>query len=152
MSTALKQPVVEPACDPAEEVRRFEAGDIDPQKFDHEAHVRIGWSYLQKYPAALAIAKFTFALHSLTRRLGASDKYHETISWFFMIVIAERRAACPHDDWQSFKRANRDLLSGSALLKRHYSKGRLDSADARQRFLLPDLVPARTSPPPAPSR
>jgi hypothetical protein len=128
-------------CDPAKEVRRFEAGDIDRRKFDHEAHVRVAWSYLQQYPAAVAILKFTSALRSLTIRLGASDKYHETISWFFMLVIAERRAACPHADWQGFRSANDDLFEGAALLKRYYSKGRLDSADARRHFLLPDLAP-----------
>ena len=141
MSAARKQLVAEPACDPAEEVRLFEAGDIDPQKFDHEAHVRVAWSYLQQYTAAVAIERFTSALRSLTTRLGASDKYHETITWFFMITIAERRAACPHGDWQSFKRGNRDLLAGSALLKRYYSRDRLDSPEARRHFLLPDLSP-----------
>jgi hypothetical protein len=141
MSATQKQYSEGWECDPAKEVRRFEAGNIDPRKFDHEAHVRAAWSYLQQYPAAVAIAKFTSALRSLTIRLGASDKYHETISWFFMIVIAERRAACPHADWQRFRNTNRDLFEGSALLKRYYSKGRLDSAEARRHFLLPDLAP-----------
>ena len=141
MNAARERLVVEPHCDPAEEVRGFEAGDIDPQKFDHEAHVRVAWSYLQQYPTAVAIGKFTSALRSLTNRLGASDKYHETISWFFLIVIAERRAACPNGDWQSFKKVNRDLFDGSALLRRYYSRDRLDSPDGRRVFLLPDLAP-----------
>lgn len=139
MNAAQSRFVAEPRCNPAEEVRAFEAGDIDPQKFDHEAHVRVAWSYLQQHSAAIAIAKFTSALRSLTVRLGASDKYHETISWFFMILIAERSAVCRHTDWQSFKSANPDLLQeSSALLKRYYSRDRLTSAVAREHFLLPD--------------
>jgi hypothetical protein len=141
MSAVLGCCAAERDCDPGMEVRRFEAGDVDPRKFDHEAHVRVAWSYLQQYPTAVAILKFTSALRSLTTRLGASDKYHETISWFFMLVIAERRATCPHADWQGFRSANDDLFEGAALLKRYYSKGRLDSADARRHFLLPDLAP-----------
>jgi hypothetical protein len=145
MSVEPEQCFEESQCDPSEEVRLFEAGDIDPRGFDHEAHVRVAWSYLQQYPAAIAIARFTSALRTLTIRLGASDKYHETISWFFMIVIAERRAACPHNDWRSFKRANRDLFEGSTLLRRHYSRDRLWCEDARRYFLLPDLVPGNNS-------
>ena len=127
--------------DPAEEVRLFESGDFNPEGFDHEAHVRVAWCYLEQYPAAVAIARFTSALRTLTVRLGASDKYHETITWFFMIMIAERRAACSPGDWEGFRNANRDLLEGSAFLKRHYSRNRLDSTDARRHFLLPDLLP-----------
>ncbi|HLU05862.1 MAG TPA: hypothetical protein VKZ91_04845 [Woeseiaceae bacterium] len=141
MSATQEQCFDNSECDPVEEVRLFEAGETDPGSFDHEAHVRVAWSYLHRYPAAIAIARFTSALRSLTTRLGANDKYHETISWFFLIVIAERRAACPNGDWQSFKKVNRDLFDGSALLRRYYSRDRLDSPDARRVFLLPDLAP-----------
>jgi hypothetical protein len=126
----------------AADVRAFEAGEVDPQQFDHAAHVRVAWSYLQLFPTAVAIAKFTSALRSLTVRLGVPQKYHETVSWFFMIVIADRLAAATAGDWETFRRENGDLLeNASALLKRHYSKSRLDSAEARRRFLLPDLAP-----------
>jgi hypothetical protein len=123
-------------------IRAFDSGNLEPQYFDHEAHVRVAWCYLQTFPAAMAIARFTEALRSLTVRLGVAQKYHETISWFFMIVIADRQARSPASDWETFKRQNRDLLEqGSALLKRHYSADCLDSMDARQRFVLPDLAP-----------
>jgi hypothetical protein len=123
-------------------VRAFEAGEIDPQHFNHAAHVHIAWCYLQQFPTAMAIAKFTSALRSLTERLGVPQKYHETMSWFFVIVIADRLAHAPGGDWESFKRDNRDLFEGGAeLVRRHYTKARLDSAEARQRFLLPDVTP-----------
>jgi hypothetical protein len=123
-------------------VKAFDSGNVDPQYFDHEAHIRVAWCYLQTFPAAMAIARFTEALRSLTVRLGMAQKYHETISWFFMIVIADRQARSPTSDWETFKKQNRDLLEeGSALLKRHYSTDCLDSMDARQRFVLPNLAP-----------
>jgi hypothetical protein len=78
----------------------------------------------------------------LTLRLGVPQKYHETVSWFFMIVIADRLAGTQADDWETFRRDNGDLFdNGSALLRRYYSKARLGSTAARQRFLLPDLAP-----------
>jgi hypothetical protein len=130
------------AIDSAADVRAFEGGEVDSQEFDHAAHVRVAWSYLQQFPTALAIAKLTSALRSLTVRLGVPQKYHETVSWFFMIVIADRLAGTAGGDWETFRRENCDLFeNGSALLKRHYSKARLESTEARQRFLLPDLAP-----------
>jgi hypothetical protein len=130
------------AADRAADVRAFEAAEIDPQHFDHAAHVRVAWSYLQQFPTAVAIARFTSALRSLTLRLGIPQKYHETVSWFFMIVIADRLAGTQAGDWETFRRDNGDLFdNGSALLRRYYSKARLDSTAARQRFLLPDLAP-----------
>jgi hypothetical protein len=136
---------VEAECLPECEalVSAFDSGNVEPQYFHHEAHVRVAWCYLQTFPAAMAIARFTEALRSLTVRLDMAQKYHETISWFFMIVIADRQARSPASDWETFKRQNRDLLEeGSALLQRHYSADCLASVDARQRFVLPDLAPS----------
>jgi hypothetical protein len=129
------------------EIEAFEAGDVDPQRFDHEAHVRVAWCYLRHFPTPLAIARFTSALRSLTLRLGVPQKYHETVTWFFMIIIADRRARAPGADWESFRKENRDLMENSAaLLKQYYSPERLDCSDARQRFLLPDRAPVKLVP------
>jgi hypothetical protein len=131
-----------PSLDVEAQVRAFEAGNVDPTQFDHEAHVRVVWCYLQQFPVAVTIARFTAALRALTLRLGMPQKYHETISWFFIIVIADRMARSTSRDWERFKTENRDLLeNSSALLRQHYSADHLGSAEARQRFVLPDLVP-----------
>ena len=121
-------------------IRAFEAGEIDPDRFDHEAHVRVVWCYLQRVPAAVTISRFTSALRALTVRFGMPQKYHETISWFFIIVIADRVARSAHRDWEGFRAENRELVeNSSALLRQHYSAGLLDSPEARRRFVLPDL-------------
>lgn len=128
--------------DVAAEIHAFEAGDIDPEQFDHAAHVRVVWCYLQQFPAAAALARFTSALRALTERLGMPQKYHETITWFFVIVIAHRVASSRSRTWEGFKTENSDLIGkSSTLLRRYYSAARLDSADARRAFVLPDLAP-----------
>jgi hypothetical protein len=77
----------------------------------------------------------------LTLSLGIEGKYHETISWFYMALIAERRARQTQTDWSSFAAANPDLISNAReLLERHYSAERLWSSLAKQQFLLPDRV------------
>jgi len=123
------------------DIDAFERGRIDPDRFDQRAHVYVAWLYLQDLSLPQALARFSDALRRLTRSLGAPGKYHETISWFFMILIAERRAGAAADDWQVFEANNQDLITNARLcLTRHYSKSRLNSADARQQFLLPDLA------------
>jgi hypothetical protein len=131
-----------PSLDIEAQIRAFEAGDIDPHQFDHEAHVRVVWCYLQQFPVAVTVARFTSALRALTVRLGVPQKYHETISWFFIIVIADRVARSASRNWEGFRTENHDLVGGSsALLKQHYSADHLNSTEARQRFVLPDLAP-----------
>jgi len=124
-------------------IEQFEAGDIDAEAFGHEAHVYVAWSYLQEMDLLNAIARYRAALQQLTRRLGAEGKYHETITWFYLLSIAERLEAVPGLDWPAFQQANADLFERDAgWLRRFYSEERLWSAKARRTFLLPDRSPA----------
>jgi hypothetical protein len=117
----------------------FESGRIDIDAFDHEAHVYVAWLYLAQYPPEEAADRFCAALRRLTEQLGQTGKYHETISRFFLQVIAERRDAAPADAWPAFRRKNEDLCSGAAaVLDRHYSRELLSSDRARAEFLTPD--------------
>jgi len=126
----------------------FEAGKLDPESFDHEAHVYIAWQLLEEDDLPLAAVRFTAALKQITGKLGIESKYHETISWFYMILIAERRALQRRHDWKTFAGANPDLLSGPIrLLEQHYSSDRLWSALAKQQFLLPDRCAQESSHP-----
>jgi hypothetical protein len=119
----------------------FEAGHVDPAEFDHAAHVYVAWLYLKQASLAEAITRFTAGLRQLTARAGAEAKYHETITWFFLIAIAERCAAAPGADWNTFRRHNADLLRDASLLRRFYSSERLQSKLAKRQFLLPDRQP-----------
>ncbi len=121
-------------------IEALETGHIDAGSFDHEGHIYLAWLYLNEYTLADAIDRFTAALKRLTIRLGVPDKYHETISWLFMLLIAERRAATAQD-WFSFRRDNDDLfVLGIDIVQRYYSKELLWSDQARQSFVLPDRL------------
>lgn len=124
---------------PETAIERFEQGRIDVATFDHAAHVRLAWSYLQSMDQYEASRRFSAALQRLTRRIGASDKFHATVSGFFVFLIAERIARDPGADWRRFRRVNADLLAGAGpLLAAHYSPQRLQSDAAKSLFLLPD--------------
>ena len=121
-------------------VEQFENGDIDPEYFDHEAHVHVAWQYATRFKPADALKKFDSALRRLVRRFGDDQKYHATLTWFFMLLIIER--ARRQETWQQFARRNPDLFDSKALLARYYSHEHLYSEAARQHFLLPDRVAA----------
>ena len=67
--------------------------------------------------------------------------YHETITWAFLLIVAERLAREPAETWDAFAADNADLLSWQpSILDRYYSKELLGSALARATFVMPDLL------------
>ena len=86
-----------------------------------------------------AITRFDAALKRLVTKVGAESKYHATLTWFFLLLIAER--FLPGEPWDAFKQRNDDLLGGSkALLSRYYSEEYLFSNRAREHFVLPNQL------------
>ena len=128
---------------PALTIEQFELGDIDAAGFDHASHVYMGWLYIAEFGATRAIEKYTAALKRLVDKLGVPGKYHDTITWFYLLVIAERRTRKGGDDWRQFRRNNSDLFShDDNVLSRYYSKELLSSEKARRNFVLPDRIAA----------
>ena len=120
-------------------IAAFEALDIDSARFDHEAHIFMARAYLRELDLLHAIDRYRSTLRQLTVKLGVPDKYHETITWFYMISVALRIHESPDADWIEFRRANEDLFEqNGAFLKAHYSAELLNSERARAGFVLPD--------------
>ena len=130
------------AAQPDISLEDFEAGNVDAAAFDHEAHVYVAWLFLDRYSSIEALSRFTTALRRLTRQLGVPDKYHATITWFFMLLIAERRDRMDQPGWFAFRRRNADVFQAGTLLRRYYSRSLLESPQARRGFVLPDRAGA----------
>ena len=126
-------------AEPRPGIEQFEAGDVGAECFDHEAHVYMGWLYVQAFDLADAVARFDSALRRLTARLGVPGKYHATITWLFLVLINER--AAPNETWGEFRSRNESLIRDSkATLQRYYSDTLLFSDEARRHFVLPDKL------------
>jgi hypothetical protein len=89
-------------------IERFESGNIDPARFDHEAHIYVAWLYLANMPKEQAVEQFDSALRRFTRKIGAEQKYNAMITWLFLLLIAERRR--DGEDWVAFRARNDDLF------------------------------------------
>ena len=120
-------------------VEVIERGEFDVATFDHEAHVYAAWRFISAMPLPEAIERFSAALQRLTQRLGVPEKYHGTVTWFYMLLIAERQR--PGQEWQAFRDNNADLFAPD-LLARYYTPERLGTEEARTGFVLPDRIAA----------
>jgi len=106
--------------------------------FHHRDHVRLAWIYLRHSPPLDALARFTASLKRFAAANGHPELYHETITWAYLLLIHERMARTPADDFETFAAENADLLAWKpSILDRYYDRAILDSELARRTFLLP---------------
>ncbi len=120
----------------------FEAGTLPEDQFQHRDHVRAAWLFLQEAPPASALARFSSALRRFAARLGKADRYHETITWAYLLLINERMERTGRGkNWPEFAEANADLLTWrETVLRGYYREETLRSDLARRVFLLPDRL------------
>ncbi|MGE5616448.1 MAG: hypothetical protein ACM3X5_05995 [Bacillota bacterium] len=110
--------------------------------FHHADHVRLAWLYLNEAPLLEALDRFTTTLRRFAAHHGVPGKYHETITWAYVLLIHERmkRASSPAP-WESFRTANADLFEWKpSVLERYYDRATLASEFARRVFVLPDAL------------
>ena len=101
----------------------------------------MAWLFVQKHGMPNALGEFSTAIKRFADAKGATGLYHETITWAFLLLIAERQARNPAGTWEEFEAANTDLLVWKpSILERYYSKELLASDLARRAFLMPDRV------------
>lgn len=120
-------------------VRAFEACTLPKAQFTHAAHVRAAWWYLLHYPLGEAMDRFRATLRAYAASLGASGKYHETLTIAWLLLIAERldddtRAL----EWRAFADRHPELFGAPPLVSRYYTNATLTSARARRTFVMPD--------------
>jgi hypothetical protein len=120
---------------------RFVDASLPAGEFHHQQHVQVAWRFVQKYGMPNALAEFSTAIKRFADAKGATGLYHETITWAFLLLIAERQARAPAGTWEQFEAANPDLLVWKpSILERYYSRELLASELAKRTFLMPDLT------------
>jgi hypothetical protein len=125
----------------AELLARFVDTTLPADQFHHRQHVRVAWLFVRRHGMPAALAEFSAAIRRFADAKGATGLYHETITWAFLLLIAERQARTPAQTWPQFEAANPDLLVWKpSILERYYSKELLSSELARRTFVMPDRV------------
>jgi hypothetical protein len=112
---------------------------LPSDQFHHRQHVEVAWRFVRNYGMPAALGEFTAAIKRFANAKGATGLYHETITWAFLLLIAERQAKCDAVSWEDFAQANADLLVWKpSILERYYSSDVLKSEIARKVFVFPD--------------
>lgn len=121
-------------------IEAFETCELPNGAFHHADHVRLAWLYLRRLTLLEAIERYTGGLKRFATANGAPEKYHETITWAYLLIIHQRMAhADSCHSWDEFAAANSDLMDWSpSVLEKYYRRETLASETARLTFVLPD--------------
>lgn len=121
-------------------VEAFERGVL-PEPFDHRAHVAMCWRFLRVYGVLGTLDRLPAALRRAVAALGVPERFHTTLTWAWILEVAERLDDSPDPD--AFLARHPELLTN--LVAARYGDA-LGHPDARARFVLPpptDLQIAR---------
>lgn len=121
-------------------LQAFEDGTLSPSEFSHRGHIRMAWLYLRKYGWDDGVVHIRSGIQQFAARLGATGKYHETITIFWARVVHHMINDQPQiDSFEEFLATYPQILD-SHLIQQHYSADLLRSPVARQQWVEPDLV------------
>lgn len=152
--TAIEQPVPDVigqfsraeanASDPSlvanDTLAAFKNGTLDPARFNHRLHLSLAWAYLQRGGFPEGAVSFRKHLHAYVAKVGAGGKYHETVTWAYMVLLNEELSlrSPPGESFDAMIQRRPDLLDHrNGALARRYPRSQLDLPEARRVFLLP---------------
>jgi hypothetical protein len=119
---------------------QLESCTLPEDRFHHADHLHAAWLYLTRFPATEAISRFSEVLRAYAASLGKADRYHQTITWAYLLLLNERiQRSQPCATWDKFAALHPDLFDWkNSILLKYYRPETLDSPLARQVFLMPD--------------
>ena len=121
--------------------RALERGEIPNKDFRHASHLHVAWVYLAESPSVQQAAnKMRDTLRRLAAAGGKPEKYHETITLFWVHLLARARRVKCIECLEEIVHAHPQLLEKDFPLS-YYSAERLFSNEARTSWVEPDLKP-----------
>jgi len=127
--------------DDAELVARFEALAITPAEFRHVEHVRLAYAMLRGADFGDAAVRMRRGLRRFADAAGAPARYHETLTWAYLALVARRAAEDPAaSSSHALVARHPDLLDhlGGALARCYDVAAITASPLARAVFVLPE--------------
>jgi N-formylglutamate deformylase len=119
--------------DTRELVARFESCALPPWAFGHREHLFVAWTYLRAAPFEEGAFRFVRGLKKFAAHHGATQKFHATITWTLLQLIAEAiHAEASIAEFDAFLAAHPELLDVRRVLSSLYDLETLDSDRARR--------------------
>ncbi len=131
----------------AEFLASFEDCSLTLEQWDHRAHVKVAYLYLERNSFADALSRIRDGIKKFNAAHDVPDGplmgYNETTTVAFVHLVAATMAAyaeyCPVASADEFCDQDSQLMSRH-ILRLFYSPKRRSHPDAKERFIKPDLA------------
>ncbi|MEM7035021.1 MAG: hypothetical protein AAF629_36110 [Chloroflexota bacterium] len=132
-------PTVE-RIDDHEFLAQFENQTLSPRHFNHVGHLRLAWLYLNHHDVETAVNLVSSGIQSYATSLGATTKFHRTITDAIVRIMAKRVDDMTEKEWDLFLAENSDLVDDAlSVVYQYFSKELLFSEKARTSLVQPDI-------------
>ncbi|MDC6363462.1 MULTISPECIES: hypothetical protein [Flavobacteriaceae] len=123
-------------------IEAFEKAVLNPKLFNHEAHLRLAWIYLQSFGEQKAIEKTCSGIKHFDIVCGNGDKFHTTITVASVKMvhhfIKKSKSASYFDFIEEFPQLK---VAFKEILGQHYSPEVFISKKAKVDYIAPDVLP-----------
>jgi transposase len=118
-------------------VDRLERCLLPKEQFHHRDHLTVAVVYLYTCDLETAMDRMRSSLKRFAAHHSVPKLYHETLTRFWLLQVDQRldRSKCLKES----VRAIQEKLSDKNLAFEYYSRERMDSKEARETWLEPDL-------------
>lgn len=118
-------------------VDRLERCLLAKEEFHHRDHLAVAVVYLYASDLEMAMNRMRCSLKRFAAYHGVTGLYHETLTRFWLLQVDQRldRSRCLEES----VRAVQEQLKDKNLAFEYYSRERIDSKEARETWLKPDL-------------
>ena len=120
----------------------FSSCILDPTIFTHEAHLRLAWIHITRHGIDTAIEHVCSQLTAYVAHLGASEKYNKTVTIAAVRAVYHFMLKSTAESFPAFIHENPRLKNNfKELLGYHYTTDIFNSAEAKKKYLEPELLP-----------
>ena len=118
-------------------VDRLERCLLGKEEFHHRDHLTVAVVYLRASDLETAMDHMRASLKRFAEHHSVTGLYHETLTRFWLLQVDRRldRRECLSES----VRKVREQLNDKNLVFNYYSRERIDSTEARETWLDPDL-------------
>jgi hypothetical protein len=118
-------------------VDRLERCLLGKEEFHHRDHLTVAVAYLYASNLETSLDRMRTSLKRFAAHHGVAGLYHETLTRFWLLLVEKRldRSQCLE---QSVKQV-REQLNDKNVAFEYYSRGRIESKEAKETWLKPDL-------------
>ena len=120
-------------------VAAFLTGSLPPQQFHHRNHLRLAWVLVRLTGVDEATRRITSGIRYFATLHGHAEKYHETMTRFWVRIVAHAVAARPEISTFDAFLAAFPLLLEKDLPYRHWQRETMASPAARAQWVEPDM-------------